>query len=134
MTVQRITLKLPNPLYRRASHAANVLQQPVEEILIRTLDTALPMLEEVPAKIRAEVDALDSLSDDALWKTAESTMPVQQQERLDALLDIQSMRSLTIDEATRLEELRTEYGRILLRKARAYALLSKRGHPLPNPL
>jgi len=132
MTVQRITLKLPNPLYRRASHAANVLQQPVEEILIRTLDTALPMLEEVPAKIRAEVDALDSLSDDALWKTAESTMPVQQQERLDALLDIQSMRSLTIDEATRLEELRTEYGRILLRKARAYALLSKRGHPLPN--
>jgi len=132
MTAQTVTLQLPHPLYRRASHAANALQQPIEEILVRTLDTALPPLEEVPAEIRAEVDALDSLSDDALWEVAQSTMPMQQQERLDALLDVQNMRPLTTEEAAELEKLRTEYGRILLRKARAYALLSERGHPLPN--
>ncbi|MDY6874888.1 MAG: hypothetical protein SWK90_01605 [Chloroflexota bacterium] len=42
MTVETVTLYLPYPLYRRASHAANMLQQPVEEVLITTLDTALP--------------------------------------------------------------------------------------------
>jgi len=132
MTVQTVTLQLPYPLYRRASHAADILQSPIEETLIRTLDTALPPTEEVPAEIRAEVDALDTLSDDALWEVAQSILPTQQQERLDTLLDAQSMRSLTTDEATELEELRIKYGRILLRKARAYALLSERGHPLPN--
>jgi hypothetical protein len=132
MTVETVTLRLPYPLYRRASHAASILRRPVEEVLITTLDTALPPLEEVPADIRAEVDALNTLSDDALWEVAQSTTPVQQQERLDTLLDAQSMRPLTTDEATELEGLRTEYGRILLCKARAYALLSKRGHPLPD--
>jgi hypothetical protein len=133
MTVQRVVLQLPSPLYRRASHAASVLQQPLEETLIRTLDTALPPLDEVPAGIRAEVDALGTLSDDALWEIAQSTMPTQQQEQLDILLDTQSIRSLTADEAAELENLRVEYGRILLRKARAYALLSERGHPLSEP-
>jgi len=132
MTAQTVTLQLPHPLYRRASHAANVLKRPIEEILVRTLDTALPSLEEVPAEIRAEVDALDSLSDDALWQIAQDTMPMQQQEQLDTLLDVQNMRPLTTEEAAELEKLRTEYGRILLRKARAYALLNKRGHPLSD--
>ena len=132
MTAQTVTLQLPSPLYRRANHAANVLQRPLEEILVRTLDTALPPLEEVPAEIRAEVDALDTLSDDALWEVTQSTMLTQQQERFDALLDVQSMRPLTVEEAVELEKLRTEYGRILLCKARAFALLSERGHPLPD--
>ncbi|MEA3339907.1 MAG: hypothetical protein U9R15_08070 [Chloroflexota bacterium] len=132
MSVQTVTLQLPYPLYRRASRTANVLQRPVEEILITTLDTALPPLEKVPAEIRAEVDALDSLSDDALWSTAQSMMLVHQQERLDVLLDIQGMRPLTTEEAAELGKLRAEYGRRLLCKARAYALLSERGHPLPD--
>ena len=132
MTVKTVTLRMPYPLYRRASRAADVLQRPVEEVLITTLDTALPPLEQIPAEIRAEVNALDTLNDDVLWKVAQSRMSMQQQERLDILLDAQGMRPLIAREVTELEELRTEYGRVLLRKARAYALLSERGHPLPD--
>ena len=133
MTVQRVTLRLPKPLYRRASHAANALQQPLEEILIRTLDTALPPLDEIPAEIRAEVDSLNNLSDDALWEVAQSTMATPHQERLDVLLDAQGARALTAAEASELEEMRIEYGRTLLRRAKAYALLSERGYHLPEP-
>jgi hypothetical protein len=41
------------------------------------------------------------------------------------------MRSLTHREAEKLEKLRTEYGRVLVRKARAFALLAERGQPMP---
>jgi len=48
------------------------------------------------------------------------------------LLDLQSMRPLTGEEAARLKALRAEYGRVLLRKACAFALLVERGEPLPT--
>ena len=43
------------------------------------------------------------------------------------LVKNQAQRSLLPEEQAQLEELRREYGRITLRKARAYALLSLRG-------
>ena len=131
MTVASVTVQIPQPLYHRLEHAAVCLQKPVEDLLTETLQAVLPPADEIPASIQAEIAALDGLDDAKLRDVAESEMALKNQQALDHLLDLQSMRPLTDDEAARLERLRADYGRILLRKARAFALLAERGQPLP---
>ena len=53
-------------------------------------------------------------------------MSVETQNALDDLLDMQSARSLTGDETAQLDSLRREYERLLLRKARAFAMLAEK--------
>lgn len=131
MTVTSITVQIPQPLYHRLERAAVRLQKPVEDLLAEALQAALPPADEISASIQGEIATLDDLDDAELCDVAESEMALRDQQALDRLLDLQSMRPLTDDEATRLEELRADYGRILLRKARAFALLAERGQPLP---
>lgn len=67
------------------------------------------------------------LNDTDLWIVARSVMLPKDQEQLRYLSELQSQRTLTEDEETRLRALRRVYGEVTLRKARAYALLSLRG-------
>ena len=131
MTVTSITVQIPQPLYHRLERAAVRLQKPVEDLLAETLQAVLPPADEISPSIQAEIATLDDLDDAELRDVAESEMALRDQQALDRLLDLQSMRPLTDDEAARLEGLRADYGRILLRKARAFALLAERGQPLP---
>lgn len=131
MTVTSVTVQIPQPLYHRLERAAVRLQKPVEDLLTETLQAALPPADEISASIQAEIATLDGLDDAKLREVAESEMALRDQQALDRLLDLQSMRPLTDDEAGYLEELRADYGRVLLRKARAFALLAERGQPLP---
>ncbi len=125
-----MAVHIPQPLYRRLERTAVRLQKPVEDLLAETLQAILPPDGEIPTSIQAEIATLDGYDDAQLRKVAESEMILQDQHALDHLLDSQSMRPLTDDEAARLEALRTDYGRILLRKARAFAMLAERGQPL----
>jgi len=131
MTVTSVTVQIPQPLYHRLERAAVRLQKPLEDLLTETLQAALPPADEISASIQAEIATLDGLDDAKLRDVAESEMALRDQQALDRLLDLQSMRPLTDDEAGHLEELRADYGRVLLRKARAFALLAERGQPLP---
>jgi len=131
MTVASVTVQIPQPLYHRLEYAAARLQKPVEDLLAETLQAALPPADEISASIQAEIATLDDFDDAELRDVTESEMALRDQQALDHLLDLQSMRPLTDDEAAHLEKLRTDYGRILLRKARAFALLAERGQPLP---
>jgi hypothetical protein len=131
MTVTSVTVQIPQPLYHRLEHVVVRLQKPVEDLLTETLQAVLPLADEISVSIQAEIATLDDLGDAELRDVAESEMALRDQQALDRLLDLQSMRPLTDDEAARLEELRADYGRILLRKARAFALLAERGQPLP---
>ena len=49
MTVQTVTLNMPEALYQRAKQAADVLKRPVEDIIVDTLASTLPLLDDVPA-------------------------------------------------------------------------------------
>jgi len=131
MTVASVAIQIPQPLYRRLELAAARLQKPADDILVETLQTVLPPADEIPATIKAELAALTALDEASLREIAGSEMETQGQQALDYLLDLQSIQPLTDDEDARLETLRTEYGRILLCKARAFALLAQRGRPLP---
>jgi hypothetical protein len=130
MTVSSVTVQIPQSLYHRLERAAARLQKPVEDLLAETLQATLPLTDEIPASIQAELVAMDNLDETTLREITESEMAGRDQEALDYLLDLQSMQALTDEEEVRLEQLRVEYGRILLRKARAFALLAEHGQPL----
>ena len=127
MTVQSVTLRLPETVMRRARQTANVLQRPLEELLTGLVTAALPDVEDAPLEVQAELALMTWFSGQELWSIARSTMTVEQQEQLRSLADLQTIRALTPAEQEALDNLRREYGRVTLRKARAYALLSLRG-------
>lgn len=126
MSTQLVTLQLPESLIRRAQQVAVALNHPLEDILTSTLSAALPDLEDAPPSMQIELARMISLSDEALWEVAQRTMPAEEQKQMQWLIARQAERDLTVEEAQKLENLREQYGRVTLQKARAYALLSSR--------
>lgn len=125
-----VSVNVPQPLYRRLEQAAARLHKPVQEFLAETLQATLPVTEHIPENIQREVAALENITVPELEAIAESSMASVDQQALEQLLDLQSMRPLSTMEMAQLEQLRAEYGRILLLKARAFALLAEQGFPL----
>jgi len=127
MTVQSVTLQLPEALMQRARQAADALRYPVEDVLTSALAAALPDVEDVPAAMQSELARMTWLNDRELWWIARSTMSEANQQRLSELAEAQMQRPLTAQESQVLTVLREDYRRVTLKKARAYALLSMRG-------
>jgi len=130
MTAAVISINIPQALYQRLVTAAERLQKPIERVLVETLQISLPLDDDIPPTIRQEINQLVYLDDNTLQQVAYSQMNLLDQQHLDDLLDTQGMRPLTVPELQQLETLRLEYGRVLVRKARAFALLAERGKPL----
>lgn len=121
-------LTIPDDVFRRARRVAEQLAQPVDEVMIehlRTLPSALPA---VSPEEEVELEALRHLSDDALWTIAREQMGVEQQERLQVLMDNHSLGQLPGDEVKELEQLVERSQRLILRKSEAAALLAQRGY------
>jgi hypothetical protein len=120
-----VTLNLPESILRRANKAAAVLHCPLEEVLAATLARALPDVEDAPTDMQAELLQMTWLDDRELLDIAHGQMPAHEQRRI-ATLGERPDR-LAAEERQEFQALRDNYGRITLRKARAYALLSLRG-------
>jgi hypothetical protein len=131
MTLQTITLEMPDNVYRRARRAAEALQRSTEEMLVDALNATLPPLDDVPAEMTGELAAMALLSDEVLENISNSTMPAERQKRLHDLLDGQGRGELDESGQRQLVALMAEYGRTMLRRAHAVALLTGRGHPVP---
>jgi len=127
MSTQNVTLALPESLMRRAQQTAQTLQRPLEDVLTDTLAAALPDIEDAPAEMQADLARMAWLDEQSLWSITRSEISHRQQEQLHDLTELQSQRTLRKEEQALLEHLRQEYGRVTLRKARAFALLSLRG-------
>jgi hypothetical protein len=126
MTTQTITLTLPVGLMERAQLAAQVLNHPIEQVLTAVLSATLPDLSNAPADMQAELLQMSLLTEQELWSVAESRMRPEQQVGWQKLNESALVRLLSKDEQQQREALLNEYDRILIRKARAYALLSAR--------
>lgn len=131
MAVQTVTLSIPEPIYQRARQAAEVLQRPLEDVIVDTLATTLPTLDDVPAEMVSELVAMAHLSDEALQGLANNAMADKRQELLSHLLDEQGRGELNEAGQRELAALMAEYGRAMLRRAKAVALLIARGRPVP---
>ena len=120
-----VTLTISDEVYNYARQLAETTEQPVEQILQRRLVEMLPTL---PADEEAELAALRSLSDDALWTIAAEQMPRHRQERLSELLRLNGHGSITEPEQAELDALLYYGDRLTVRKAEAAGLLTERGH------
>ncbi len=118
-----ITLDLSDSLAERAGQAAQAMHRSLEEVITAVLDVALPALEDVPPAIRADLVAMTWLDDQALLSIANAALSDEDQRRL---VDLSGRDTLTGQDQIDLQTLRDAYGRMTLRKARAFALLSIR--------
>ena len=134
MSVRTVTFKLPEHLYEQLETQARAVTRSVDEIVVQVLARSLPPLVEkdLPQALQAELEAMDHLSDEALWQIAESTMNRDKIVLYDVLLDRHQAGTLTPEGQEWLTRLREEAEALMLRKAHAYALLQSRGHRLPT--
>ena len=68
-----LNLKLPEDVYERVRRAAKGMNQPVEKALVNIVRAATPSLEKVPAEYRAELEAMEDLGDEELWRISETS-------------------------------------------------------------
>jgi hypothetical protein len=122
-----ITLDLPDDVSFRATTLAESLGFSIEEVLLNHLKTLDP-LHALSPELRHELDALQYLSDDALWTIAREQLPTPIQARAQELLDKNSRATISDSEHQELEALVERGDQLMLRKAEAAHLLSKRGY------
>ncbi len=121
-----LTLEVSDSLLTRARETAQALERPLEEVLVGALAVGLPDVHGAPESVRNELLEMTFLDEESLWRIAKDEMASTDQRELQALLDVQR-RPLFPREEVRLQALRESYGKAMLRKARALALLSLRG-------
>lgn len=131
MTVQTVTLELPEVLYRQARQLAEATSQPIETILRDSISHSLPPLDDVAPDEAQSLAQLASLDDASLWREARVTWPDDEQRELTELLDHQSLGDLDPGDHLQLQFLLAEYGKAMVRKAHAYLLLARRGYRVP---
>ena len=126
---QTVTLELTDDLIDRARKQAAQTDQPMERVLVQQLEVAFSEpLPALPPDEQAELNALTQFSDDALWTIAREQQNHEPQSRMQVLMDKNTMGELSTDEFAELENLVEQGQRVMLRKAKAAALLTERGY------
>ncbi|NUQ38564.1 MAG: hypothetical protein HUU23_12370 [Caldilineales bacterium] len=131
MSAHSVTVDLPEVLFRKVERAAEGLGQPVSLALLKIVESSLPSLDKVPSRYRGELEAMETWTDQQLWRAArEETPAAAQQERSD-LLRKHKQAPLGLEEEAHLDRLQADANRLMLRKSYALALLKWRGHKIP---
>ncbi|HFQ93334.1 MAG TPA: hypothetical protein ENK32_04960 [Anaerolineae bacterium] len=138
MAEKTIAVQLPESAYRKLQKAAELTYRSVDEILVSTIETSLPTIPDVPPELAEELSAMHLLSDDALWAAVSPALSQAEQTRLAQLNQLAHERPLTPAEEAEQNDLVAAYGRSVLRRAQALAILAQRGYPvsldtLPTP-
>lgn len=132
MVTQRLTVELPEPVFRSLEHIAKLTQQSPEQLAAQSIAGNLPpSVENAPPDMQADLLAVQKLSVDELLEIAHSQVPLAQRERHLELLEKQRAASGTPEERRELSDLRESADRLMLRKAYAWAVLRWRGYPVP---
>ncbi len=132
MTVEKIPINVPEPLYLRLQGISVFAHRSVEEILTSAVAVALPPSPDLPPSVANELAEMIWLSDQALWDATIPTFTAKEQTRLAELNDLEDTRALRVDEQQEQAQLLAAYERSVLRRAQAFAILSRRGHQIPQ--
>jgi hypothetical protein len=132
--VANYTLDIPDALYQRARQIAEETAQSIDLVLLERLQTLFlteadtEPVPSLPPDEEAELAALRSLSDDALWTIARERLPEDVSARMETLMDKNSAGTISSSEHHELEMLVERGQRLMVRKSEAAALLKARGH------
>lgn len=133
MSTRTLTLTIPDTLYRHFEVQAHAAQRTVDDYVLETLfrQSPPPVEDDLPAKLKVELRAMEALSDGALWAIASSVMNDDKVALYDVLLERNQSGDLTVEGRELLDSLREEADFLMVRKSQAFALLQSRGHNLP---
>lgn len=134
MIQQRITITLPEKIYRQVERQSQAMQRSVAEEVVAVVTAALPEQEQLPADLEAELAHLDLFSDEELWRAAQLTAPAEKTSRMQILVEKQQLEGLTETEKGEAELLSHFFNRIMLVRAKAAVLLKSRGHNIDRLL
>ena len=128
MTLQQLTINLPEPIYNQLKRRAEQTQRTVEAELVDVVSMALPVADELPADLAEAISPLAVLDDAALWSAATSIFPPGDAGRLEALHLKRQRESLSEKEDDEVALLVRHYEHVMLVRAQAALLLKERGH------
>jgi hypothetical protein len=133
MSVQSVTLSLPETVYEQIQRAAVRTKRRVDEIMAEAVAAVAPVADSALPNLRSVLAQMAYLNDAALWQAARATMTVVQRERLQVLHDKQQREALTTEEKAEEQILLTLYRETLLIRAQAAVLLKMRGYNIADP-
>ena len=128
MTVQPVTLQLPNALYHHLKRRAEQARRSVEDELVEVVATAVLVGDELSADLGEATSPLSLLGDNDLWRAARSHLPAEASAQLESLHLKRQSEVLTESEKQTLASLVRQYERAMLVRAQAAALLKQRGY------
>ncbi len=132
MTTQRVTIELPEPVFRRLVRIAEATHQPVEVLVAQSVISNLPpAADNAPPELQLEVLKMQNLSNEELLAIAQAQIEPNQHEHQIALLAKNEEGLLTPQEQQELLALRQVSDQLMLRKAHAWSLLRWRGQRIP---
>lgn len=127
---QTVNVRLPESLFQRLQHIAEITHRSVEDVLTTTVNAALPATSDIPTDLANDLAAMALFSDESLKASAQSSLSAAQQKRLTQLTHAGGRRSLTEAENKELQSLLDLYDRAVLRRAKALAILAQRGYDI----
>lgn len=132
MTTQRVTIELPEPVFRQLTRIAKATQQSVEVLAAQSVISNLPpSVENTSSEMQLELLKIQTLSIEQLLAIAQAQVEPSQHERHVQLLDKNKEGLLTSEERQELTDLRLANDRLMLYKAYAWSVLRWRGHRIP---
>src|SRR5688572_4223250 len=90
-----LVVTLPVDITEQAQTIAELTERPVEQVVIEHLRTLRAPDSALPHELRSELEALQYLSDDALWLIAREQVPAPLQARINDLLDASRADEMT---------------------------------------
>lgn len=132
MTTQRVTIELPEPVFRQLTRIAKATQQSVEMLAAQSVVSNLPpSVDNASAEMQPELLKMQNLSIEELLAIANAKVEASQYERHVELLEKNQEGSLTPEERQELRDLRLAADHLMLRKSYAWSVLRWRGHRIP---
>jgi len=133
MTIQTVTLHLPEPIYLYLQKMAAVTQRPLEQLAEQSIAGNLPPpIASLPVEMQAELLSLQTAPIKKLQQGALAQVPPAQEARHLALLEKNSIGTILLAEQEELATLRLAADQLMIRKAYAWAVLRWRGQPMPE--
>jgi len=128
-----VTLDLPDTMVRELKNTAKTQRRSIAEFLRDLVLQNWQPLPRLPDHVEAELAAMSSLSDRALWILARSTIAIEDQEQFTLLNQEAKLRVLSNQEEKKLDALLDQYDENMIRRAQAASLLGKRGYDMSDP-
>ena len=130
--MQRVTIDLPDMIFRQLMRVAEATHQPVETLVAQSVISNLPpSVDNAAPELQPELLNLQTLSTEELRVIAQAQVEPAQHQRHTELLARHEAQSLTAAEQQELSSLRQAADYLMLRKAYAWSLLRWRGQRLP---